>query len=219
MTRVLMASDVKVRPIVWDWFPYVPRSELTCLVGPMDTGKSQAINWLAARTTREGGRVIMFSGEENPATTLVPRLMAAGADVQAIGFVQGATLEIESVLAACAAEVGGVRLITVDPLAHFMPAGRDVYKTQAVREVLRPLIDFAHADGPTLVVVQHINRDSSTTDALSRIADSQGLPQVARSILVWGRDDGTGACSRARRRTSPHPTPVWPRRSRSTPRT
>jgi putative DNA primase/helicase len=188
--HVLMASDVKVRPIVWDWFPYVPRGELSCLVGPMDTGKSQWVNWMVARITREGGGVAMLSGEENPATTLTPRLLAAGADVSRVGFIRGAALEIEVVREACAV-IPELRLITVDPITHFLPPGKDAYKTQHVREVLGALVKFAHDHGPTLIVVQHVNRDMKAPDALSRIADSQGLPQLARSILMWGRDNGS----------------------------
>jgi hypothetical protein len=37
-----------------------------------------------------------------------------------------------------------------------------------------------------LVLVQHLNRRSDTDEALSRIADSQGIPALARSVLIWG---------------------------------
>lgn len=40
-----------------------------------------------------------------------------------------------------------------------------------------------------MVLVQHLNRRSDAGgDPLARIADSQGIPQLARSVLVWGPD-------------------------------
>jgi hypothetical protein len=44
------------------------------------------------------------------------------------------------------------------------------------------------------VLVQHLNRRSDTSEALSRIADSQGIPALARSVLIWGAspDDPEG---------------------------
>ena len=39
-----------------------------------------------------------------------------------------------------------------------------------------------------MVLVQHLNRRADAGDALARIADSQGIPQLARSVLIWGPD-------------------------------
>lgn len=37
------------------------------------------------------------------------------------------------------------------------------------------------------MLIQHVNRRSDG-DPLARIADSQGIPQLARSVMIWGPD-------------------------------
>jgi hypothetical protein len=37
-----------------------------------------------------------------------------------------------------------------------------------------------------VLLVQHLNRCADAVDPLARIADSQGIPQLARSVLLWG---------------------------------
>jgi hypothetical protein len=62
------------------------------------------------------------------------------------------------------------------------------WKGQDVRIALEPLRIFAAENWLAVVLVQHLNRRSDAGDPLARIADSQGIPQLARSVLVWGAD-------------------------------
>ena len=62
------------------------------------------------------------------------------------------------------------------------------WKGQDVRLALEPLRTFAAEHSIAVVLVQHLNRRSDAGDPLARIADSQGIPQLARSVLVWGAD-------------------------------
>lgn len=86
--------------------------------------------------------------------------------------------------------LGDVRLITVDPLSAYLPGNTDSWKSQHVRKALEPVRRLAQARGIAVVLVQHLNRRGDTTDALARIADSQGIPALARSVLIWGASPG-----------------------------
>jgi hypothetical protein len=57
-----------------------------------------------------------------------------------------------------------------------------------VRRALEPLRQLCLDRKLAVVLVQHLNRRSDAGDPLARIADSQGIPQLARSVLVWGAD-------------------------------
>jgi hypothetical protein len=187
-----LAADVKVRPVEWLWYPYVPLGKLTAVAGRMGQGKSLWTEWLAAAVStgrainppRPGG-VVMLSAEDDEDDTIVPRLVSVGADLSRIALIAGTDLHTDTILEAC--ERVDARLLTIDPFTSYVPGNKNAYKSQDVRFVLAPIVALARARRLAAIVTQHINR-SDATDALDRIADSQGLPQVARSVLVWGPD-------------------------------
>jgi len=189
-----IANTVTVRPVDWLWWPYVPFGKISACAGQMGQAKTVFTEWLAtAVTTAQGinlsrpGNVLMLSAEDDPEDTTVPRLMAAGADLSRIGFPADTTLAADSLSNQCD-EMGDVRLITIDPFAAYIPGKFDSYKSQDVRQVLNPIGQLARERRLAVLLIQHLNRRADTFDALARIADSQGIPAVARSVLIWGPD-------------------------------
>ncbi len=183
----IRASDITMRRVDWLWAPYVPLGKVSVIAGQMGQAKSLFTAWLAARTTREGGHVLMLNAEDDPADTGVPRLHAAGANVELVSLSEDWTLDAKSIEQQCDAHPN-LRLITVDPVTAFFASNVDSWKNQAVRRALEPLRRLAQERGIAVLLVLHINRRGDTTDALSRISDSQGIPALARSVLIWGPD-------------------------------
>jgi putative DNA primase/helicase len=99
-----------------------------------------------------------------------------------------AVLDVKQLARICDHEMPDVRLITIDPVQAYLPANVNSWKGQDVRRALEPVRQLAADRGIAVVVVQHLNRRTDAGDALARIADSQGIPQIARSVLVWGPD-------------------------------
>jgi hypothetical protein len=187
----VIASDVQVRPVEWLWYPFVPLGKLTAVAGRMGQGKTLWTDWLAAAVTTGYGinfprpaGVVMLSAEDDDADTIVPRLIAAGADLTRVALIPGTTLDLDAITAAC--ERVDARLLTIDPFTSYV-GSRNAYKAQDVRLVLAPIVALARERRLAAIALQHLNR-SDATDALDRISDSQGLPQVARSVLIWGPD-------------------------------
>src|SRR5260370_17182414 len=92
------ASTFTMRAHRWIWPNRIAMGELTLVVGLPDQGKGQLLSDVAARVTHgrewpcgEGvapkGKVVMLSSEDNTDTTIVPRLAAAGADLNQIEIV------------------------------------------------------------------------------------------------------------------------------------
>ena len=77
-------------------------------------------------------------------------------------------------------ELGDVKLITVDPIQAYLPASVNAWKGQDVRLALEPVRQLAADRAIAVVLVQHLNRRTDG-DPLARIADSQGIPQLARA--------------------------------------
>jgi hypothetical protein len=79
----------------WLWANRFPKGGIGIIAGPTDLGKSTIAWFLAARITRgeewtngdgqaERGVVLILAGEDALATTIKPRLAAAGADMSMI---------------------------------------------------------------------------------------------------------------------------------------
>ena len=92
------ASEIEIKPISWLWPDRIARGKQTIIAGEPGLGKSQLSAYLAATVSTGGdwaggegsatlGKVIILSAEDDPADTMVPRLMAAGADLKNIHIV------------------------------------------------------------------------------------------------------------------------------------
>ena len=97
---ILTRGDtMPVKPIRWTWDGYLARSKLHVLAGAIGTGKSTiAIDFAAVVTTGgqwpdgtkcDPGDVLVWSDEDDPEDTLLPRFLAAGGDPRRIHFVTG----------------------------------------------------------------------------------------------------------------------------------
>lgn len=113
-----------------------------------------------------------MSAEDGIQDTIIPRLMAAGADTTRVHIVASATkpdgtgrktfsLKTDvDLLEAKAKEIGCVRLIIVDPISAYM-GGSDGNGNVETREVLEPLADMANRLRIAVVAVTHLNKGGS----------------------------------------------------------
>lgn len=184
---ILRASTFTPKPVHWLEFPFVPLGKISVLAGQMGQAKSLWTCWMDAKVTQNGGNVIVLNAEDDPEDTIVPRLHAAGAVLDRVWIESEVTLDAERLASVCR-QMGNVQLITIDPIAAYLPGGVNSWKSQDVRLALEPIRQLAAEHRLAVVLVQHLNRRSDAGDPLARIADSQGVPQLARSVLVWGPD-------------------------------
>ena len=193
-TALAPISSVTMTSVDWLIEPLVPLGKLTIIAGQMEQGKSQLTALLAAGvTTGRGvnlsapGSALMFTVEDDDTDTTRPRLEAAGANTDRVFTISDDALDADKIAGYCDA-LGDVRLVTVDPLTAFFPGSVNPWKTPDVRRFLRLLIELAQKRRFALVGLLHTNRWSDSADPLTRISEAQGIPQVARSVLVLGPD-------------------------------
>ena len=179
-------TDIEAKQIEWLWEPFIPLGKFTDVAGQMGQGKSLFTIHMAARVSKEGGSVLLYAGEDDFSDTVRPRLEVAGADLDKIFRVEDEQITTERVDEFCDA-LGDVRLVIVDPITGFFPPRTDPWNTPQVRRFLTPHVALAAERRFALLGIQHLNRRADS-DPLARIADAQGIPQVARSVLVWGPD-------------------------------
>jgi putative DNA primase/helicase len=138
-----------------------------------------------------------MSAEDGIEDTIVPRLMAAGANLDRVHIVASATkpdgtgrktfsLKTDvDLLEAKASEIRDVRLIIVDPISAYM-GGSDGNGNVETREVLEPLADMANRLRIAVVAVTHLNKGGGggNQSALNRFAGSIAFIAAARAAFA-----------------------------------
>ena len=92
------AAEITPEKIEWLWPGRLARGKHTCIAGEPGTGKSQLTIAVVAAVTTGGewpcgegqaplGNVIILSAEDGAADTIIPRLLAAGADLSRVHVV------------------------------------------------------------------------------------------------------------------------------------
>jgi hypothetical protein len=201
---LVRASDVVMRPKDWLWEGHLLRGALELLTGIPGIGKSQAQCDLVARATT--GRpwpngafgiapisVIMITAEDAIDQEVVPRLLAAGADLAKVHIVKAIKdvekrqfllsedldkieKNIEPIGRLFGAPVG---LITMDPITAYMGGKMDAHKVTEVRSQLGPLKDFAERINVAVSAVTHPAKNPGKR-AIDHFIASQAFIGAAR---------------------------------------
>jgi hypothetical protein len=207
---VTLASQIKPRPVRWLWPDRIPSGALTLLAGREGIGKSLVGVHLAAQLTRgtlPGGRhgrpsrVMFATSEDAWEFTMVPRLLAAGADLGRVGRVQveddgiitGLTTPVDVPVLRAYIGSHDVALLVLDPLTSVMDGRIDAHRDREVRTALEPLGQLAGDTGAAVVGHVHLGKGIGS-DPVNLILGSRAFSAVARVALVAARDpdDETG---------------------------
>lgn len=198
----------------WLWPGRVPLGKLTPLIGDPGLGKSFVTLDVAARVSRgeqlpalsgelpirttPPGSVVLLSAEDDARDTILPRLMAAGADLARIevldgvryrraddGSIHEAMFSLQSDLALLAERIqvrDNCRLVVIDPITAYL--GRsDSHRNSEMRALLAPLSELAARTGVAVLAVNHLNK-MGQGPAIYRSMGSLAFAATARSVLA-----------------------------------
>lgn len=188
------------KPVDWLWPSRIPLGEITFFGGEPAACKSQVIADITARVTtgreypaNEGiaplGSVLLFSPEDDPRTTVRPRLEAAGADLTRVHVVEAADFNLMNdldLLESRILEVGDMRLVTFDPISSF--AGGHDNSNARMREMLIPLANLARRHCLAVVCVTHFSKSGGRKVSLQSLIGSIANGAVARSAIAFVND-------------------------------
>lgn len=203
------ASAIRPRPVVWLWEGRLALGTLALLAGREGIGKSTSAYWIAARVTRgelpgeSHGKprgVLIAATEDSWEHTIVPRLMAAKADLDRVFRVEvrtaddihvGLSLPHDLHALEDAAVQTDSGLLLLDPLMSRL-GEQDTHKDSEVRIALEPLVALADRTGMAVLGIMHHNK-SGSTDPLQLVMGSKAFTAVARSVhtVVIDPDDDT----------------------------
>ena len=141
------------------------------------------------------GSVLLFSGEDDPGKVLKARLTAAGADMSRVMVVTsdayfartGSPLCIPDTSFAKYVGKAAPALVIIDPLQSFLPAGVEMASRNQMRSALLPLKALCAKHGCAALISMHTNKRANVSGR-ARLADSSDIWDIARSVLMMGRD-------------------------------
>lgn len=154
------ASSVRPRPVTWAWEGRLVLGALNLLVGLPSKNKSTLATDLVARLTRgqlpgdlSGKPSLCFiaSAEDTRDHTLVPRLMAAGADLSLVRFLTYFVDDTETVIILpkhvdqleVEMRERGAAFTVIDPVAAHFDTAIDSHRDASIRAALAPLHHLA----------------------------------------------------------------------------
>jgi hypothetical protein len=208
------ADGMNPEPVDWLWRGWLAAGKLHLLGGKAGSGKTTIAMSLAATVSCGGrwpggeqaavGNVVVWSGEDDPRDTLIPRLVASGADLSKVFFVSGVMEDgvrrcfdpvgDVDVLREMVSSIGDVRLLVIDPIVNAV-AG-DSHKNAEVRRGLQPLVDLCASEGAALLGITHFSKGTAGREPTERLTGSLAFGALARVVMVAAKPaDGGGGDS------------------------
>lgn len=199
--ELVSGADIRPEPIDWIWPGWLAARKLHIIAGAPEAGKTTIALAMAATLTI-GGRwpdgapstpatVVIWSGEDDVQDTLVPRLIALGADLKRVQFVRrtlkadgGCPFDPANDMPALqeALQVCGARLLILDPIVSAV-AG-DSHENAKVRRSLQPVVDLAEAANCAVLGISHFSKGTAGRDPVERVTGSIAFGALPRLIFA-----------------------------------
>lgn len=196
------ASTIEPRDIDWLWKPWLPAGMVGLFAGYGGSGKSTVALSIAAACSHGGilpdgqraplSNTLVFAAEDSPEHTIVPRLIALGADLERIHIVEGiardgddpgwVTLRNNVPHIEQNVREHEIGLVIVDPVSSFIgDANGD--KESDVRAGIMPIVAMADRTGCAVLLIRHVSKAGDGVRAASRILGSTAWHDIPR--VAW----------------------------------
>ena len=197
-------ATVEPRPVKWLWFGRLATGEMVVLTGPPGAGKGLVICYIVAcyttgrpmagdRQACPAGNVMYVSVEDADDTALVPRLKAAGANLDRVhSWIMDAPPTLPDDTDKIVAELDRVQagILILDPAPTLLTKEFSSNSDSDVRRAYSALGAACRTRGVALILVRHTNK-RQLGDAMARGGGSIGWSGMARIELMLGRRPST----------------------------
>ena len=223
-------ADIAPTTVKWLWKGWIPCGKLSIFEGESDVGKSTiTLDW--ASTVSNGAQwpdtvidgkalvsqhdpadVMLVGVEDSNSDTVVPRLIAAGANRNRVHSLnrpvddkgKPVPFTIPDDIAWLRKAIVGTKaeLVIIDPITACLPENTKHGVDSSIRRILMSLVDLAEETGCAIVLIRHFNK-AAGMNAKNRGGGSVAYSALVRSVLQAGplikpSDDGaTFAIARA----------------------
>jgi hypothetical protein len=201
------ATEIKPEVMQWLWPNRIPFGKLTLFVGHPDVGKGMATMDIAARAskgtewpdcknTNAPIKSIILSSEDAAGDTLIPRLMAAKADLSKIAIQRIIKLKngeekpfsLDKDLPTLRKKLQmypDIKLVVIDPLFNHLGTVKGNVE-QEMRAVLTPLAKLAEQHKVAIILVTHFNKNIAA-EAIQRVGGAQAVVGSVRVAWLFAK--------------------------------
>lgn len=212
---VKSAASYEMKELQWLWPQKLPKGHVSFFTGKPDCGKSLTLLDVVARVTTGANwpdgsinthppsRVLLAASEDDPADTLIPRLVAAGADLTKVDIIVGTMMEMKAkkgrkkrtnlnlkrdakLLLKALQENPDIALLALDPITSFF-GDADSNKDKEIRPIMEAITRVCNKSGITVVGLIHSNKRSDV-DAVHKVSGAGALAAVVRAVWGFARD-------------------------------
>jgi putative DNA primase/helicase len=214
---VRSAADIKTSKLKWLWEHRFPLAKINLMTGKPGCGKSTVCADITARVTTGNDwpdgrkntlgprKVLIAASEDDPSDTLVPRLMAAGADLENVLIIpftlfqpgekkkrkkkSMVTLDLKrdaKLLLDTVKANPDIALLILDPITSFFGEA-DQNRDKEVRPLMDAISDLCRKSGITVIGLIHENKRSDV-GAMQKVLGASSIPGSARAVWGFYRD-------------------------------
>ena len=209
--EIVKADTIEPVKIDWVWPGWLAAGKFHLIAGSPGTGKTTLTLAIAATITIGGvfpcgtraelGGVLMWTGEDDLADSIVPRFLACGGDRSRLHFVGGVRAEdgssrqfdpaydVEQLVVA-ARNIKDLKLLIVDPVVSVVTG--DSHKNGETRRDLQPMVDFAANAGVAVLGVTHYSKGTAGRDPAERVTGSLAFVAVSRLVMATAKPKEPG---------------------------
>lgn len=197
VAALINAADITPERLTWTWQDRIPEAAITWFLGQPGQGKSLASITVVAtvstgRDWADGAknpagpkRVLMYCPEDSLSKVVVPRLIAAGANLKMITLLDNKSfrtycpdgtkirrcLSLDEDLPALLTLLGkhpDIALMVCDPITGIW-GEKNVNHDKEIRPVLNNLIELCEKRNITFLGVAHTNKRGNDANAIDKI--------------------------------------------------
>lgn len=207
--KSVKTSDIKPASQPWLWEGYIPLETSTLVAGKGGIGKSQTLMWLTSIVTNGGsfvinstehkiekGSVVILSAEDHLEYTILPRLIAANANLEKVHVIQAAVdtrsklnerfIELDKdilLLEKKIEEIGDVKLVIIDPITAYL-GGIKENRSSEVRTFIMRLNRLAEKYKLANILNTHTRKQSNGDSPSSAADEIMGSSAWANTVRM-----------------------------------
>jgi hypothetical protein len=213
-TATICLASVTPTAVNWLWKGWLPLGKVSMLEGESDVGKStvtlawasivsngrrwpaSVINGKTLTSQHDPAGVVLVGIEDSNDDTVVPRLIAAGADLNRVhalnrpvndkGDPKPFTIPDDIEWLRKAIVEAEAKLVIIDPITACLPEDAKHGVDGSIRGILMHLVDLARDTESAIVMIRHFNKAQGMS-AKNRGGGSVAYSALVRSVLSVGK--------------------------------
>jgi putative DNA primase/helicase len=208
-------EGLEMEPIDWLWKGWLARGKFHLIAGAPEAGKTTIGLSMVAAITAGGrwpddtrariGSCLVWTSEDGLADTIKPRLMAMGADLSRVFFIEnqrdadGRTRPFDPArdmleLSKAADGIpGGIDFLLLDPVVAAVGAKTNSHNNAETRNALQPLLDFAEKAKCAVLGITHFTKGTAGRDPVERVTGSIAFGALARIVMIAAKNSALGS--------------------------